>query len=109
MSVNTSAGALGAIKRLSFLNKTLPLAALLAEELSEKLAPLTIGWDNLADQSVDIQLRGRAAAAVGALVTDKATLLKFGWSANGPGRERRNRKRQWERNGIAKRYQYSNF
>ena len=77
VSVNTSAGALGAIKRLSFLNKTLPLAALLAEELSEKLAPLTIGWDNLADQSVDIQLRGRAAAAVGELVTDRATLLRL--------------------------------
>ena len=77
VSVNTSAGALGAIKRLAFLNKTLPLAALLAEELSEKLSSLTIGWDNLADQSVDIQLRGRAAAAVGELVTDKATLLRL--------------------------------
>ena len=77
MSMNATAPALREAKRLAFLNKTLPLAALLTEELREKLGDTSITWPALADQSIDVHLRARAASAMGDLVTDKATLLEL--------------------------------
>ena len=78
MSMSATAPALREAKRLAFLNKTLPLAALLTEELREKLGGETsITWPNLADQSIDVHLRARAASAAGELVQDKATLLEL--------------------------------
>ena len=50
------------VKRLTYLNKTLPVAEMLSEELSAKLLPTRIHWVNIADQSVDVAIRGRAAA-----------------------------------------------
>ena len=76
MSMNATAPALREAKRLALLNKTLPLAALLTEELREKLGDTSITWPNLADQSVDVHLRARAASSMGELVTDKATLKR---------------------------------
>ena len=57
-----TAPALAATKRLAFLDRTLPLAAKIAEELALKLdSPgYRIHWPNLADQSVDVQLRAQA-------------------------------------------------
>ena len=77
MNMDASAPALREAKRLAFLNKTLPLAALMIEELREKLGETSIAWPNLADQSVDVHLRARAASAMGELVQDKATLLEL--------------------------------
>ena len=78
MSMSATAPALREAKRLAFLNKTLPLSALMVEELREKLGGETsITWPNLADQSVDVHLRARAASAAGELVTDKAVLLEL--------------------------------
>ena len=65
-------------KRLAFLNKTLPLVALMLTELRDKIDPsISITWGNLADQSVDVHLRARAASAAAQLVDDKATLLEL--------------------------------
>ena len=63
-NVNATAPALAATKRLAFLNKTVPLAALIAAELAIKLdSPgYSITWTDLASQSVDVQLRAQAAA-----------------------------------------------
>ena len=47
-------------KRLAFLNKSLPLAKLMASELSEKLTPVSIQWEDLAAQGIDVHLRARA-------------------------------------------------
>ena len=57
-----TAPALAAVKRLAFLDRTLPLASLIAQELADKLdSPgYRIHWPNLADQSVDVQLRAQA-------------------------------------------------
>ena len=78
MSMSATAPGLREAKRLAFLNKTLPLAALMVEELREKLGGETsITWPNLADQSVDVHLRARGAAALMELVQDKATLLEL--------------------------------
>ena len=77
MNMDATAAALREAKRLAFLNKTLPLAALMIEELREKLGETSIVWPCLADQSVDVHLRARAASAAGELVTDKATLLEL--------------------------------
>ena len=78
LNINATAPALREVKRLAFLNKTLSLASLFMEELSDKLAtPVTISWSNLADQSVDVHLRARAASAAAELVTDRAILLKL--------------------------------
>ena len=78
---NATAPALREIKRLAFLNKTLPMAQLVAEELSNKLAEsVSITWPNLADQSIDVHLRARAFTAAAEIVTDKtalATLVGF--------------------------------
>ena len=41
------------VKRLTYLNKTLPVAEMLSEELSAKLLPTRIHWVNIADQSVE--------------------------------------------------------
>ena len=52
-------------KRLSFLNATLPLSKAIADELSLKLdTPISIGWPNLANQSVDIHLRSRGVLSL---------------------------------------------
>lgn len=58
-----TAPALREVKRLAFLDRTIPLASLIAEELADKLdSPnYRIHWPNLADQSVDVHLRIRAA------------------------------------------------
>ena len=75
---NATAPALREVKRLAFLNKTLPLASMFMEELSDKLStPVTIGWPNLADQSVDVHLRARAATAAAELVSNMETLLEL--------------------------------
>ena len=57
-----TAPALAAVKRLAFLDRTMPLAALIAEHLADKLASpgLRIHWPDLASQSVDVQLRAQA-------------------------------------------------
>ncbi len=57
-----TAPALAAVKRLAFLDRTIPLASLIAQELAIKLdSPgYRIHWPNLADQSVDVQLRAQA-------------------------------------------------
>ena len=62
-NVNATAPALAATKRLAYLNKTVPLAALIAAELAIKLdSPgYSITWTDLASQSVDVQLRAQAA------------------------------------------------
>ena len=62
MNRQATAPALAAVKRLAFLDRTLPLAALIAEQLADKLdSPgYRIHWPNLADQSVDVQLRAQA-------------------------------------------------
>ena len=73
---NATAPALREIKRLAFLNKTLPLAELVREELSAKLGgDVGITWSNLADQSIDVHLRARAATAAAELIPDKSKLL----------------------------------
>ena len=77
MHMDATAPALREAKRLAFLNKTLPLAALMVEELREKLGETSITWPNLADQSIDVHLRARAASAMVELVQDKATLLEL--------------------------------
>ena len=75
---NATAPALREVKRLTFLNKTLPLASMFMEELSDKLAStVAIGWSNLADQSVDVHLRARAAASAQELVSNMETLLEL--------------------------------
>ena len=62
-NVQATAPALAATKRLAYLNKTVPLAALIAAELALKLdSPgYSITWTDLASQSVDVQLRAQAA------------------------------------------------
>ena len=57
-----TAPALAAVKRLAFLDRTLPLASLIAEQLADKLdSPgYRITWPDLASQSVDVQLRAQA-------------------------------------------------
>ena len=57
-----TAPALAAVKRLAFLDRTLPLASLIAEQLADKLdSPgYRIHWPDLASQSVDVQLRAQA-------------------------------------------------
>ena len=78
LNPNGTAPALREAKRGAYLNRTLPLAALMEEELRQKLdQPVLITWSNLADQSVDVHLRARAASAAADLVPDKATLLKL--------------------------------
>ena len=73
---NATAPALREIKRLTFLNKTLPLAAMASEELSNKLPEtVEISWPNLADQSIDVHLRARAAEAAQELVQNMEALL----------------------------------
>ena len=77
---NGTAPALREAKRMAYLNKTLPLAALFVEELTEKLdQDVRISWSNLADQSVDVHLRARGAAALAEFVgdADKDTLLRL--------------------------------
>ena len=75
---NATAPALRETKRLAFLNKTLPLASMFMEELSDKLAsPVTISWPNLADQSIDVHLRARAATAAAELVSNMEALLEL--------------------------------
>ena len=60
-----TAPALREIKRLAFLDRTLALAEIIVEELSDKLGrPISITWPNMADQSVDVHLRARAFAAI---------------------------------------------
>ncbi len=80
LNANATAPALREVKRLAFLNRTLPLVALMLTELREKLDPsIGITWTNLADQSIDVHLRARAAAAVATaeLITDNDTLLEL--------------------------------
>ena len=57
-----TAPALTAVKRLAFLDRTVPLAALIAEQLADKLdSPgYRIYWPDLAGQSVDVHLRAQA-------------------------------------------------
>ena len=75
---NGTAPALREAKRQAFLNRTIPMATLFSEELTAKLGQdVRIGWTNLADQSVDVHLRARGAAAVAELVTDKNQLLQL--------------------------------
>ena len=77
-NANATAPALREVKRLAFLNKTLTLAKLFEEELTDKLAtPVIIGWPNLADQSVDVHLRARAATAAAELVSNMEALLEL--------------------------------
>ena len=55
-------------KRLAFLNCTLPLSKAIADELTAKMETLVaIRYPNLSDQSVDVHLRARGAAALGQL------------------------------------------
>ena len=64
-SQTATAPALREVKRLAFLNRTLVIAQLIADELTDKLdATIGITWTNLADQSVDVHLRARGAAAI---------------------------------------------
>ena len=69
-------------KRLSFLNATILLSKAIADELSLKLdTPISIGWPNLADQSVDIHLRSRGVLSlVQAGVSPQDSLLIAGLS-----------------------------
>ena len=83
LNMNATAPALREVKRLAFLNRTIPLSSLMAEELTEKLsAPVAIDWPNLADQSIDVHLRARAASAAAELVPDSATPADARWSAD---------------------------
>ena len=80
LNANATAPALREVKRLAFLNRTLSLTALMLSELREKIDPsIGITWSNLADQSIDVHLRARAAAAVATaqLIEDKNTLLEL--------------------------------
>ena len=80
LNANATAPALREVKRLAYLNRTLPLTALMVAELREKIDPLiSITWPNLADQSIDVHLRARAAAAVATaeLITDTPALLEL--------------------------------
>ena len=61
-SMSATAPGVREVKRLTYLNRTLPVAEMLSEELSAKLLPVRIHWVNIADQSVDVAIRGRAAA-----------------------------------------------
>ena len=64
-SQTATAPALREVKRLAFLNRTLVIAQLIADELTDKLEiNIAITWTNLADQSVDVHLRARGAAAL---------------------------------------------
>ena len=62
MNRQATAPALAAVKRLAFLDRTLPLAALIGEQLADKLdsPSYRIHWPDLASQSVDVQLRAQA-------------------------------------------------
>ena len=64
-------------KRLAFLNKSLPLAKLMASELSEKLSPVSIQWEDLAAQGIDVHLRARAIQPLAELGVDRAALLRL--------------------------------
>lgn len=65
LSQTATAPALREVKRLAFLNRTRPIAQLIADELTDKLdTNISINWVNLADQSVDVHLRARGAAAL---------------------------------------------
>ena len=68
------------VKRLAFLSATLPLARIIADELSLKLETrIGIGWPNMADQSVDVHLRARAVQAlVAAGVSSEDALVAGG-------------------------------
>ena len=67
------------IKRLAFLNCTLPLSKAIADELTTKLeTPISIRYLSLADQSVDVHLRVRAAQAVGQLGVTMEDALVIG-------------------------------
>ena len=77
MNPNATAPGLREAKRLAFLDKTLPLASLIAEELSAKLTPAAIQWDDLASQSVDVHLRARAIEPLATLGANKDDLLRL--------------------------------
>ena len=80
LNANATAPALREVKRLVYLNRTMPMTALMLTELREKLDPsIGITWSNLADQSVDVHLRARGAAALATaeLIEDKAALLEL--------------------------------
>ena len=64
-------------KRLAFLDKTMPLASLMASELSEKLTPVSIQWEDLAAQGIDVHLRARAIAPLAELGVNKEDLLRL--------------------------------
>ena len=68
------------VKRLAFLDVTVPLARAISDQLSLKLdTPVGIGWPNLADQSVDIHLRARGVLSlVQAGVPPRAALVAAG-------------------------------
>ena len=76
---NATAPALREVKRLAFLDRTVPLAELMAVELADKLdSPgFKMGWPNLADQSVDVHLRARGAAALRELGLNPADFLEL--------------------------------
>ena len=75
-STSTGPG-LREVKRLCFLDKTLPLASLMASELSEKLTPVSIQWEDLAAQGIDVHLRARAIAPLAELGVNKDELLRL--------------------------------
>ena len=80
LNQNATAPALREVKRLVYLNRTMPMTALMLTELREKLDPsIGITWSNLADQSIDVHLRARGAAALASaeLIEDKSALLEL--------------------------------
>ena len=64
---------------VAFLDRTVPLAELMAVELADKLdSPgFRMTWPNLADQSVDVHLRARGAAALRELGLNPADFLEL--------------------------------
>ena len=77
LNMNATGPGLREAKRLAFLDKTLPLDSLMESELSEKLTPVSIQWEDLASQGIDVWLRARAIAPLAELGANKEDLLRL--------------------------------
>ena len=78
LNADATAPAIREVKRMAYLNRTLPLVALMLIELRDKLdVEIGISWRDLASQSIDVHLRSRAVAPLAELGADKDELLRL--------------------------------
>lgn len=78
LNADATAPAIREVKRMCYLNKTLPLTALMLVELRDKIdVGLDITWRDLASQSVDVHLRSMAVPPLVELGANKEELLRL--------------------------------